>query len=103
MAAVRRALARWQQVKAAKMVSALCSCPLRGHNADDSLIHRDILHGHYLFENARFRCHNDDQRIPRCASFASGGSCRASGLRYWGVTVRVNPHFYESDGEDGAE
>lgn len=57
-------LARWQQVKAAKMgLDNIMQLPTETQH-DDSLIHRDILHGHYLFENAQFRYHNDDQRIP---------------------------------------
>ncbi len=49
---------------------------------DDSLIHRDVLHGHYLFENAQFR-YNDDQRIP---------------LRL----VRLEDHAGEADCDTGA-
>ncbi|ECD5485665.1 type I secretion system permease/ATPase [Salmonella enterica subsp. enterica serovar Brijbhumi] len=57
-------LARWQQVKAAKMgLDNIMQLPTETQH-DDSLIYRDILHGHYLFENAQFRYHNDDQRIP---------------------------------------
>ncbi|ECW8500137.1 ATP-binding cassette domain-containing protein, partial [Salmonella enterica] len=50
--------------KAAKMgLDNIMQLPTETQH-DDSLIHRDILHGHYLFENAQFRYHNDDQRIP---------------------------------------
>ncbi len=85
-------LARWQQVKAAKMgLDNIMQLPTETQH-DDSLIHRDILHGHYLFENAQFRYHNDDQRIP--LRLVRLEIMPASGLRYWGVTARVNPHFY---------
>lgn len=51
-------------MKAAKMgLDNIMQLPTETQH-DDSLIHRDILHGHYLFENAQFRYHNDDQRIP---------------------------------------
>lgn len=92
-------LARWQQVKAAKMgLDNIMQLPTETQH-DDSLIHRDILHGHYLFENAQFRYHNDDQRIP--LRLVRLEIMRASGLRYWGVTVRVNPHFTGDGGRPG--
>ena len=57
-------LARWQQVKAAKQgLDSIMQLPVETQR-DESLVHQDIFHGHYLFENAQFRYHNDDQRIP---------------------------------------
>lgn len=57
-------LARWQQVKAAKAgLDSIMQLPTETQR-DDSVVHRDIFHGHYLFENAHFRYHNDDQNIP---------------------------------------
>ncbi|ENU0022438.1 ATP-binding cassette domain-containing protein [Salmonella enterica] len=61
---VYAAVIMFEQVKAAKMgLDNIMQLPTETQH-DDSLIHRDILHGHYLFENAQFRYHNDDQRIP---------------------------------------
>lgn len=57
-------LARWQQVKAAKQgLDSIMQLPVETQR-DESLVHQDIFHGHYLFENAQFRYHSDDQRIP---------------------------------------
>ena len=57
-------LARWQQVKAAKSgLDSIMQLPTETQR-DDSVVHRDIFHGHYLFENAQFRYHNDDQNVP---------------------------------------
>lgn len=57
-------LARWQQVKAAKSgLDSIMQLPTETQR-DDSVVHRDIFHGHYLFENAQFRYHNDDQSVP---------------------------------------
>jgi len=57
-------LARWQQVKAAKQgLDSIMQLPVETQR-DESLVHQDIFHGHYLFENAQFRYHNEDQRIP---------------------------------------
>ncbi|POT56299.1 type I secretion system permease/ATPase [Citrobacter amalonaticus] len=57
-------LARWQQVKAAKMgLDSIMQLPTETQR-DESLVHQEIFHGHYLFENAHFRYHNDDQRVP---------------------------------------
>lgn len=57
-------LARWQQVKAAKAgLDSIMQLPTETQR-DDSVVHRDIFHGHYLFENAQFRYHNDDQTVP---------------------------------------
>ncbi|RPH24163.1 type I secretion system permease/ATPase [Buttiauxella warmboldiae] len=57
-------LARWQQVKAAKQgLDSIMQLPVETQRGE-SLVHQDIFHGHYLFENAHFRYHSDDQRIP---------------------------------------
>jgi len=57
-------LARWQQVKAAKQgLDSIMQLPVETQR-DESLVHQDIFHGHYLFENAQFRYHSEDQRIP---------------------------------------
>ena len=57
-------LARWQQVKAAKQgLDSIMQLPVETQR-DESLVHQDIFHGHYLFENAQIRYHSDDQRIP---------------------------------------
>jgi ATP-binding cassette subfamily C protein LapB len=57
-------LARWQQVKAAKQgLDSIMQLPVETQR-DESLVHQDIFHGHYLFENAQFRYNSDDQRIP---------------------------------------
>ena len=57
-------LARWQQVKAAKVgLDSIMQLPTETQR-DDSLVHQEIFHGHYQFENAQFRYHNDDQSIP---------------------------------------
>ncbi|KAA1051716.1 type I secretion system permease/ATPase [Pseudocitrobacter sp. 73] len=57
-------LARWQQVKAAKSgLDSIMQLPTETQR-EDSVVHRDIFHGHYLFENAQFRYHNDDQNVP---------------------------------------
>lgn len=57
-------LARWQQVKAAKSgLDSIMQLPTETQR-DDSVVHRDIFHGHYIFENAQFRYHNDDQNVP---------------------------------------
>lgn len=57
-------LARWQQVKAAKQgLDSIMQLPVETQR-DESLVHQEIFHGHYLFENAQFRYHSDDQRIP---------------------------------------
>lgn len=57
-------LARWQQVKAAKQgLDSIMQLPVETQR-DESLVHQDIFHGHYLFENAQFRYHSEDQRVP---------------------------------------
>ncbi|MBJ9296627.1 type I secretion system permease/ATPase [Citrobacter werkmanii] len=57
-------LARWQQVKAAKMgLDSIMQLPTETQY-DEDRVHQEILHGHYLFENAHFRYHSDDQRVP---------------------------------------
>ncbi|WP_421356235.1 type I secretion system permease/ATPase [Pseudocitrobacter faecalis] len=64
MATLCGVLARWQQVKAAKSgLDSIMQLPTETQR-DDSVVHRDIFHGHYLFENAQFRYHNDDQNVP---------------------------------------
>ena len=57
-------LARWQQVKAAKQgLDSIMQLPVETQRTEN-LVHQDIFHGHYLFENAQFRYHSDDQLIP---------------------------------------
>jgi ATP-binding cassette subfamily C protein LapB len=57
-------LARWQQVKAAKIgLDSIMQLPTETQY-DEDRVHQEILHGHYLFENAHFRYHSDDQRVP---------------------------------------
>ncbi|MCK2152206.1 type I secretion system permease/ATPase [Citrobacter braakii] len=57
-------LARWQQVKAAKMgLDSIMQLPTETQY-DEDRVHQEIFHGHYLFENAHFRYHSDDQRVP---------------------------------------
>ncbi|WP_407206583.1 ATP-binding cassette domain-containing protein [Citrobacter sedlakii] len=57
-------LARWQQVKAAKKgLDSIMELPTETQR-DETLVHQEIFHGHYLFENAQFRYHSEDQRVP---------------------------------------
>jgi ATP-binding cassette subfamily C protein LapB len=57
-------LARWQQVKAAKQgLDSIMQLPTETQR-DENLVHQEIFHGNYLFENAQFRYHSEDQRIP---------------------------------------
>lgn len=57
-------LARWQQVKAAKMgLDSIMQLPTETQY-DEDRVHQEIFHGHYQFENAHFRYHSDDQRVP---------------------------------------
>ena len=46
-------------------------------------------HGHYLFENAHFRYHSDDQRVPLRIS-PPGGHARRGAWQSSGVTVPGN-------------
>ncbi|KFC06546.1 putative ATP-binding component of a type I secretion protein [Trabulsiella guamensis ATCC 49490] len=57
-------LARWQQVKAAKQgLDSIMQLPTET-GRDENLVHQAIFHGHYQFENAQFRYHSEEQRIP---------------------------------------
>jgi ATP-binding cassette subfamily C protein LapB len=57
-------LARWQQVKAAKQgLDSIMQLPVETQR-DENFIHKDIFHGHYLFESAQFKYHSEDPRIP---------------------------------------
>lgn len=57
-------LARWQQVKAAKTgLDSIMQLPSET-GGDENRVHQEIFHGHYVFENAQFRYHHEDQRIP---------------------------------------
>ncbi|WP_054177786.1 type I secretion system permease/ATPase [Trabulsiella odontotermitis] len=57
-------LARWQQVKAAKQgLDGIMQLPTET-GRDENLVHQAIFHGHYQFENAQFRYHSEEQRIP---------------------------------------
>lgn len=57
-------LARWQQVKAAKKgLDSIMELPTETQR-DETRVHQEIFHGHYLFENAQFRYHSEDQRVP---------------------------------------
>ncbi|MGU3525151.1 type I secretion system permease/ATPase [Enterobacteriaceae bacterium C23F] len=64
MAGLCGVLARWQQVKAAKMgLDSIMQLPTETQR-DETLVHQEIFHGHYVFENAHFRYHAEDQRVP---------------------------------------
>lgn len=64
MASLCGVLARWQQVKAAKSgLDSIMQLPTETQR-DETLVHQEIFHGHYLFENAHFRYHPEDQRVP---------------------------------------
>lgn len=57
-------LARWQQVKAAKKgLDSIMELPTETQR-DETRVHQEIFHGHYLFENAQFRYHSEDPRVP---------------------------------------
>ncbi|WP_443020757.1 ATP-binding cassette domain-containing protein, partial [Shigella flexneri] len=57
-------LARWQQVKAAKTgLDSIMQLPSET-GGDENRVHQEIFYGHYVFENAQFRYHHEDQRIP---------------------------------------
>lgn len=64
MANVCGILARWQQVKAARQgLDSIMQLPTETQR-DENMVHQEIFHGHYVFENAQFRYHSEDQRIP---------------------------------------
>ncbi|TDN58410.1 type I secretion system permease/ATPase [Scandinavium goeteborgense] len=64
MAGLCGVLARWQQVKAAKTgLDSIMQLPTETQR-DETLVHQEIFHGHYVFENAHFRYHHEDQRVP---------------------------------------
>ncbi len=64
MANVCGILARWQQVKAARQgLDSIMQLPTETQR-DENMVHQEIFHGHYFFENAQFRYHSEDQRIP---------------------------------------
>ncbi|QIU90095.1 type I secretion system permease/ATPase [Yokenella regensburgei] len=57
-------LARWQQVKAAKQgLDSIMQLPTETQR-DERMVHQEIFHGHYVIENAQFRYHSEDQRVP---------------------------------------
>lgn len=57
-------LTRWQQVKIAKAgLDNIMQLPTETQRTD-SVVHQEIFHGNYLLENAQFRYHSEDQRIP---------------------------------------
>ncbi|BBQ82685.1 MULTISPECIES: type I secretion system permease/ATPase [Enterobacteriaceae] len=57
-------LTRWQQVKIAKAgLDSIMQLPTETQRSG-SVVHREIFHGHYLLEEAQFRYHSEDQRIP---------------------------------------
>lgn len=63
MATLCGVLARWQQVKAAKEgLDSIMQLPTENQR-EETPIRRDVLRGHYLFEQAQFRYQPDDPRM----------------------------------------
>ena len=64
MAGLCGVLARWQQMKAAKQgLDSIMQLPTETLR-DESLVHQEIFHGHYLFENTQFCYRQEDQSVP---------------------------------------
>ncbi|MGE6981223.1 type I secretion system permease/ATPase [Kluyvera intermedia] len=64
MAALCGVLARWQQAKAAKSgIDSIMQLPVE-NGEDSQRLHRDVLHGNYLFTDTAFRYRPDSPTVP---------------------------------------
>ena len=100
MATLCGVLARWQQVKAAKEgLDSIMQLPTENQR-EETPIRRDVLRGHYLFEQAQFRYHPEDPAW-RCALTARRSKRAKSGDPRAQRRGQINPVAGDG-GRDGS-